>query len=234
MTDQEFSDEAAICEQELIDAYAVRQLNANDMESLKPWIENSPHRRERAKMARALLTAQPQKIRIQRRVAFVWAAAACVALAVTLPLMKKMTQRNTASVSQTATTNPQVAQNENPPLAAVPGTMKPDVILLAAERMRGEPQAATYQVHPSAPVQLQIMLPGETERSGYGLQVFPLAGPHHVLLEKTNLQAESMNGQLYLNVALPPGYFPAATYTASVSREGETLVSHFTLKYSEK
>jgi hypothetical protein len=234
LTDQEFSDDAAVCEQELIDAYALRQLNADDMEGLRAWIETSPYRRERVKMARALLAAQPRKIHIQRRIAFVLAAAACVALAVTLPLMKKMMQRDTASVSPTATTSPQVAQTENPPLAALPGTMKPDVILLAAERMRGEPQAATYQVHPNAPVQLQIMLPGETERSGYGLQVFPLEGPHHILLEKTNLQAESMNGQLYLNVALPPGYFPAAAYTASVSREGETLVSHFTLKYSEK
>jgi hypothetical protein len=78
------------------------------------------------------------------------------------------------------------------------------------------------------------MLPGETERSGYGLQVVPLEGPSHILLEKTNLQAQSMNGQLYLDVTLPPGFFPPATYAASVSRSGETLVSHFTLKYSQK
>lgn len=234
LTDQEFSEGAAVCEQELIDAYALQQLNADDTEGLKAWIEASPHRRERVKMARALLLAQPRKIRIQRRIAFIWAAAACVALAVTLPLMKKMAQRNPTSVSQTAATSTQSLQSANAPPIALPAAIRPDVILLAAERVRGELQVATYQVHRNSPVQLQIMLPGETVRSGYGLQVLSLEGPRHILLEKTDLQAQSMNGQLYLNITLPPGYLAPETYTAYVSRSGETLVSHFILKWSQE
>ena len=234
LTDQEFSDDAAMCEQELIDAYALQQLSVDDMEGLRAWVESSPPRRERVKMARAILLARPPKIRIQRRIAFIWAAAACVALAVTLPLMKKIAQRNPPAVSQTAATNPQQVEGANAPLVASSEAMKPDVILLAAERVRGEEQPATYKVHRNAPVQLQIILPGETERSGYGLQVVPLDEPHHVLLEKADLQAESMNGQLYLEVTLPPGSLPPSTYTASVSRDGETLVSNFILQYSQK
>ena len=56
---------------------------------------------------------------------------------------------------------------------------------------------------------------------------------HIILLEKTDLEAQSIDGQLYLNVTLPPGSLPPAIYTASVSRRGETLVSHFTLKWSQ-
>lgn len=231
LTDQEFSDDAAVCEQELIDAYALQQLSVDDMEGLRGWIESSPDRMQRVKMARALLLTPPRKFRIQRRIAFVLAAAACLLLAVTLRLTQRVTQKNSTLVSQTSATNTQPVPM---PAATVPGAIKPDVILLAVERVRGEQQIASYEVHRSAPVQLQIMLGGETARTGYKLQVVPLEGPSQILLEKTNLQAQSMNGQLYLNVTLPPGYLPPATYSASVSRRGETLVSHFTLKWSQE
>jgi hypothetical protein len=232
LADQEFSDAAAVCEQELIDAYALQQLNADDMEGLRPWIESSPMRMQRVKMARALLLVAPQRIRAKRRMVLILATAACVLAAVTLHLTNRTAQKNPNSAPETSATSPTQSQGVNGPPVASPSDAKPDVILLVAERVRGEQQIATYQVHPNATVQLQIMLGGETARSGYRLQVVPLEGSHHILLEKTGLQAQSINGQLYLNVTLPPGFLPPAAYTASVSRHGETLVSHFTLKWS--
>jgi hypothetical protein len=234
LTDQEFSDDAAVCEQELIDAYALRQLNDGDMESLRPWIESSPGRMQRVKMARALLLPRPQRMRSRQRITVLLAAAACVLAAVTLLFVHRTTQKESTSISQTSATNAKPFQVASGPSVASPVETKPDVILLAVERIRGEQQTASYQVHRDAPVQLQIMLGGETARSGYGLQVVSQEGKRHILLEKKDLEAQSLNGQLYLSVTLPPGSLPPATYTASVSRSGETLVSHFTLKWPQK
>jgi hypothetical protein len=230
LADQEFSDAAAVCEQELIDAYALQQLNADDMEGLRPWVEASPQRMQRVEIARALLLPRPQKIRAKQRMAVILAIAACVLAAVTL----HVTHRPVQSVPQTSATNGGQSHGANGPSVALPTDTKSDVILLVAERTRGDQQIANYQVHRAAAVQLQVMLSGETAHSGYTLQVVPVEGPRHILLEKKALQAQSMNGQLYLNVTLPPGSLPPATYAASVSRGGETLVSHFTLKWSPK
>ena len=234
LADQEFSDAAAVCEQELVDAYALRQLNADEMEELRDWIEASADRTQRVKMARALLLPRPQRIRSNPRVAIILAVAACVLVAITLPLMHRAAQKDATSVSQAPAPNAMPSPSAIPPSVAIPSAIKPDVILLAAERVRGEQQIASYQVHRNAPVQLQVLLSGETARSGYSLQVTPLEGPRRILLEKTGLPAQSVNGQLYLNVTLPPGSLPPATYTASVSRHGETLTSQFTLKWSQK
>jgi negative regulator of sigma E activity len=234
LVDQEFSDAAAVCEQELIDAYALQQLNADETAGLKSWIDNSPGRTQRVKMARPLLLAGPQRIRSKQRIAFMLAVAACVLVAITLPLAHRTAQKDATSVSQAPAPNAMPSPSAIAPSVTVPSAIKPDVILLAAERVRGEQQTVSYQVHRDAPVQLQVMLNGETARSGYRLQVVPMEGPRHILLDKTDLQAQSINGQLYLNVALPPGFLSPATYTASVSRHGETLVSHFMLKWSQK
>jgi hypothetical protein len=59
----------------------------------------------------------------------------------------------------------------------------------------------------------------------------PLADPSKILLQQDNLEAQTLAGQLYLTLTLPPGSLPPATYTASVTRQGNTLVSTFTLKW---
>ena len=232
LTDQDFSDAAAVREQELIDAYALQQLNADDMEGLRHWIETSSRRMQRVKMARTLLLASSQRSRGNWRMAAILAAAACILAAVTLHVTNRTAQKDSNAVSQASASNAGQSQGVNGPSVALPSDTKPSVVLLVAERVRGEQQIANYQVRRNAPVQLQIMLGGEAARSGYGLQVVPMEGPRRILLEKTDLQAQSINGQLYLSITLPAGAFPPATYTASVSRGGETLVSHFTLKWS--
>jgi hypothetical protein len=237
LKDQDFSDAAAACEQELIDAYARHRLDAEETRTIGLWVEASPDRVERVAMARALLQAAPQQGLRRRQISFALAAAACLFVAATLYLvntkMQHHEQRNTQLSA--AMTPPQTQiQPQTPKSAATTATAKPDVVLIAAERTRGEQKTATYQVHRENPVQLQIVLPGETAHSGYQLRVTPLADPGKTLLQQNDLEAQSMAGQLYLTVTLPPGSLPPETYLASVSHQGDTFTSTFTLKWAHQ
>jgi hypothetical protein len=137
----------------------------------------------------------------------------------------------------------QRAASTTPPQSPAPSSAaaskepaKPDVVLIAAERLRGEQKAATYQVHRESPILLQVLLPGETARSGYQVRLAAQADQHKILLQQNDLEAQPISGQsgqLYLAVTLPAGSLPPATYTASVNRQGETLVSTFILKWHE-
>jgi hypothetical protein len=186
-------------------------------------------------MARALLQATPQRGLRRQRIGVALAIAACLFVAATLYLV------NTRMRHQAQRTNQLSAANAPPqnqaPATAAPNTdhaIKPDVVLIAAERIRGEQKTATYQLHREAPIQLQILLPSETERAGYQVRVTPLADQNNILLQQNNLEAQSISGQLYLTVTLPPGSLSPATYTASVSRQSNTLVSVFTVKWAHE
>lgn len=68
--------------------------------------------------------------------------------------------RSTHPASKIMATGP-IAGAHTPALAAPNAARSPDVILLAAERLRGaEPsQPARYTVYPDAPIRLQVLLP---------------------------------------------------------------------------
>ena len=227
--DQDFSDAAALCEQDLIDAYALRHLPPDETRAVELWIEASPARVERVRIARALLKITPRSSR-RRQIDVVLAIAACLLVAATL---FQMTGRLLHPRQQTTlATNSAPPQNKIPTPAPTPSApAKPDVILLAAERTRGEQTIATYQVHRASPIELQIVLPSETAHSGYQVRLATLTDPTKTLLEQNGLEAQSMAGQLYLRVTLSPGSLPPATYTASVTQHDNTLLSTFTLKW---
>jgi hypothetical protein len=233
--DQDFSDAAAACEQELIDAYAMHRLDAEETRSVGLWIEASPERVERVAMARALLQTTPQRSLRRQRIGVALAIAACLFVAATLYLVNTRTLHHAQTTNQLSATN-LPPQNQAPATAApnADHAIKPDVVLIAAERIRGEQKTATYQLHHEAPIQLQVLLPGETERAGYQVRITPLADRSKILLQQNNLEAQSISGQLYLTVTLPPGSLPPATYTTSVSRQGDTLVSVFTVKWAHE
>jgi hypothetical protein len=228
---QDFSDAAAACEQELIDAYAMHRLDAEEARAIGLWVEASPDRVERVAMARALLQATPHRGLRRRQISFALAAAACLLVAATLYLVNTRMLHHEQSNTQLSAANTS-AQAQNPTSATPTATAKPDIVLMAAERTRGEQKIATYQVHRESPVQLQVVLPGETARSGYQLRVTSLADPGKTLLQQDDLEAQSMTGQLFLTVTLPPGSLPPATYFASVTHQRDTLTSTFTLKWA--
>jgi hypothetical protein len=226
LQDQDFSDAAAACEQELIDAYALRHLNEEETRALGLWIEASPNRVERVAMARALLQATPRRGTGRQRWSFALAAAACLLVAGTLYLLNSRmhpAQKPALSAANAIPLQP------IPPIPAQEA--KTDVVLIAAERTRGHQKPSTYQIHRDSPIQLQILLPAETASSGYQVRV---TDQTRTVLQQDNLEAQSVAGQLYLTVTLPPGSLPPATYTASVTRQADTLVSTFTLKWGNE
>ena len=228
--DQDVSDAAAACEQQLIDNYALHRLDAEETRAIGLWIEASPERVERVAMARALFQATPQQgQRRKKRANIALAAAASLLVAGTLYLVNSKMSHHKQQTPQLSASN--TAPRDHAPSAA---EARPDVVLIAAERTRGEKATATYQVHRENPIQLQVVLPGETAHSGYQLRIASLADQSKTLLQRDGLDAQSMAGQLYLTVTLPPGSLPPATYTASVSRQGDTLVSNFALKWTAK
>jgi anti-sigma-K factor RskA len=231
LEDQDFSDAAALCEQELIDTYALRRLQPEETRAVSLWIEASPDRVERVTIARALLQNAPRRSSRRHQIDIVLAVAASLLIAATLfQVTVRMLHRRqqTAQLSASNATPTQI----QPPAATSGTAIKPDVILLAAERTRGEQKITTYQVHRKSPIELQVVLPGETARSGYQVRLALLADPTKTLLQQNNLEAQSMAGQLYLTVTLPPGSLPPATYTASVTRQDNTLLSTFALKWT--
>jgi hypothetical protein len=229
LTDQDFSDAVAVHEQDLIDAYALGSLTAEEARSIQTWIEASPRRMQRVSMARAFLIRRPQKIRRKQYVTIMLAAAACIlaAVGITLSLTSKSMRQNSKSVSSGTIAAVQSSMPDTSPGNAA----KPEVILLVAERIRGQQQSTTHQLHRGVPVQLQIILAGETERSGYLLRLHSLGEDKHVLPEYKDLNAESVGGQLYIKVDFLPGSLPPGTYRAFVSKGGDTLVSDFAVRW---
>ena len=228
LKDQDFSDAVAVHEQDLIDAYALGSLAPEETRSIQAWIEASPRRMQRVNMARAFLIRRPQKIRRKQYVTIMLAAAACIlaAVGITLSLTSKSMRQNSKNVYSGT-----IAAVQNGMRDKSPGnTAKPEVILLVAERVRGQQQTTTHQLHRGASVQLQIILVGETARSGYLLRLHSLGKDKRVLSEYKDLNAESVDGQLYIKVDFSPDSLPSGTYRAFVSRGGDTLVSDFAVR----
>ncbi len=229
LSDQEYSDAAAVCEQAMIDAYAQGSLDAEEMSALRVWIEASPHRMQRVEIARAFLRQKPQSVHsIWNRTAL-FALTACILAAIGVALILVNRPIKNSSTAALAPVSPHAVAPPTAPSAAVLA-QKPAVILLIAERIRGEQQVATYRIPHDAQVQLQVLLPGETAGSGYTLEVASLDDQAHVLLSQKHLKAQSIEGQLYLSATFAPGSLPPGSYRASVIRNEDTLISQFAVK----
>jgi len=205
----------------------MHRLDVEETRAIGLWIEASPERVERVTMARVLLQSTPQRGQQKKKTNITLAAAASLLAAATLYLVNSKMSHHEQQATQLSASN--TAPQDH--TAAATATTKPDIVLIAAERTRGEQKTATYQIHRESPIQLQVLLPGETNHSGYQLRIVSLTDPSKTLFEQNELEAQSIAGQLYLTATLPPGSLPPATYTASISRRGDTLISTFALKW---
>lgn len=227
LTDHDFSDAVALQEQDLIDGYVLGSLNHEEARFVRSWIEASPRVMQRVRMAQALLVRRPQRFRRRQFVVGALAAAACVLVAIGVSLKVSTSSHPKEVASGTvANTSPQ----QNRAIQPTDESGKPAVILLVAERIRGDQQFPSYHVGRDAAVQLQILLAGETARSGYALKVESVTGKRHILLEQQDLEAQSVEGRLYIKGTFPPGSFPPGTYRTLVRRGGETLIAHFAVR----
>jgi anti-sigma-K factor RskA len=230
LADQEFSDAAAACEQELIDAYASNSLDAKERDALQLWIEASPRRMQRVTMSRALFAKQPQRIRQDWRIAGMLAAAACIVAAVGVTLFLANRPIRSSSTAAMSTPPAHAVAPSNGLTAKSAGTTEPQIIFLVAERIRGEQQITSHAILQDAPVEMQVLLPQEIALSGYTLTVSSLDDGSHILLKQEHLQARSAQGRLYLSVKFAAGSLPRGRYRASVSRGEDKLTAQFTIK----
>jgi hypothetical protein len=228
LADQEFSDVVAVLEQEVIDDCAMGSLTAERAASIRSWVEASPRRMQRVKMARALLTSRSTARNRKLHLALTLAAAASILIAagVTLRWFTKLPGKEFTTRSQAT-----------PPAKSVPPQAVPEtgnsgrsaVILIVAERIRGEQPIATYRIRPDVPVELQILLAGAAVHSTYDLEIVSLDSKQQVILKQEDLQPRVEAGQSYLDASFPPGSLSSATYKVTVSDGRTTLQTQFTV-----
>jgi len=223
--DQDFSDAVALSEQNLIDSYALEKLDPDTAHSIRSWIEATPRRLERVEMARAFLGGTRRKIYSkQSLVILAFAACILVAAGVTLSVRNK-SDLKAASPGKVATTN--AAPGGVAPAAK--SSPKPQVILLVAERIRGEQPIATYRIQPDAPVRLQVLLISEKARATYSVRIMSFNQPH-VIWEQEALKPDEKDGQPFIETTLPAGSLPPASYNIVVTGIDGELVSHFVVR----
>jgi hypothetical protein len=234
LTDQEFTDEVAQHEQELIDDYAVGRLNSEESPAIRSWVEESSRRMQRVEMAKALLLRAPMKERRRHRTAYVLAAAACllaavgISLALTKGYIKRNSQlvatetlaRSTPSLSGTTSLSPAISQ-------------KPEVLLLVAERVRGRQPLARYRISREAPLRMQILLSDDFVATDCTLEILSLYPRQRILLQQKNLKAQTKREQSYLEISLPAGSLPGGDYRALVNGGEKMLSADFAITSSQ-
>jgi hypothetical protein len=229
LADQEFSDSMAICEQELIDAYATRSLTTGDAENLRPWIEGSETRLQRVALARTLLQKRRHVWRLPAKTVLL-ALAACLLLTIGLiirwsPWIQKPGQR---PVSEAQAPSSATSPAETKPARAP--VQKTDIILLVAERIRGQQgQIPTFIIHPGNPIKLEILLATDAA-AGYGLKIVRSGTRATPVYAQPYLEPHSIDGQEYLSTMLTGESLSPGTYDAILTRGGKSLVSRFVIK----
>jgi anti-sigma-K factor RskA len=227
LMDQDFSDAVAVCEQELIDSFALGQMDPADARSFQSWIDRDPARLQRVRMARALLQHKPSRIGSgRRRLAVMMAVAACllVSAAITLRMVNRSGNQPKPPAEKPVAAAGSSTQRVTPPRS---GTEKAGVIVLIAERIRGEEPITQYQVHPGTPIELQVLLTGKAPDTPYTLQI---VSSGRVLVERAGLNVREQAGHPYIEVTLPASSLPPATYDVIVSERENRLFSRFAIR----
>lgn len=224
------SDAVAVCEQEILDSYALGELDPEQARALQPWIEATPARRERVRMARALLREKPRVIgRGKQLVALLLAAAACIAvgLGITFRVLHKSASPSKAASPSIASP---VERSTNGAASVLGSAQKTGVILLVAERLRGEPPIPAFRMDADVPIELQVLLNGGVSRPKYGLKIVSSGIRQRIVVERSGLSVQKKDGHSFLDVTLPAGSLPPATYDVLVGDRDDRLFSRFSIR----
>lgn len=220
LADQEFSDAVAVCEQEIIDSYASGSLPSDETASLRGWIEISPRRMQRVRMARALLVRTSKSNRNRRFLATAMATAAC------LLIVASVSVRMFRPQGKLSTSHSPESTNRASGVPSPGGSSESRaVILLVAESIRGEGPPATYRVSSDASVEVQILLVGGVRDGSYSLEI--TSTNQQILLKKENLRSRMAAAQCYIDAFFSAGAFPPGAYRAVVKGERTILTSDF-------
>ncbi len=172
---------------------------------------------------------------LRRNNPWLWLGAASAACLLAGAMLTGIVLRHThpGTATMPSASMPTAAGPGLAPPAATPSTSpaaarSPDVILLAAERLRGPApsQSAAYTLHPDAPIRLQVLLPRASAASvsahAYTLSVRP-ANSQAMLARFPGLSALRESGTLYLEATLAPSTLKPGAYIVTVTSPGAVV-----------
>lgn len=230
IANQEFSDAAATCEQEMIDSCAAEILPYEESTAVGEWIAASPRRTQRLRMAQSLLKAKQGKARAGRRT-MILAIAACLLVIAGLSAARFELARRELSESSVASSTGQsvsspgrIASSPREPIATA-------TLLLVAERSRGTLPVPSYKIRQDIPLHLEILLNGGAVSGAYDLTIESLDRPRKLMLERHNLNSRQSAGHTFVDAMFAAGSLPVGTYQASVSSGENIMISRFVVAH---
>lgn len=218
--DEDFSQQLLLAEEDLLEDYAGGLLEPATHEALRSWVMSSERRRAKVQLIQAM-RQQARKARVQQITRRWLAVAACLLTAAGLAVWHGLRSR---------TSGPSVASYVSPP-----ASLKPDVILLAAERVRGTnaPAEATYLVHNQRPISLQVLL-SESTGGPYTLEVrSATVSSNWPAIHATNLMPQSASGVVFIEITLPANRLSTGEYSATLNSARGAFISRFRVQAKE-
>lgn len=232
LSDHAFSDAVALCEQELIDRYAVGNLNAADRAALQPWIEAAPRRMQRMRIALSLQELGSRTSQRRWSMRFVLPIAAAIAgLAVLTWMAGKRLGHNPGPARETAARNGASAGSGTAPKATGPSAPADQIILVVAERVRGETPTQLVTPRRNSTATLQVLLPEGAANGSYHIRLTHSEGGQSAVLDEREVKPVVTGNRLYLIAHLPEGALVPGSYTVSVDGS-ESFLSRITLRAS--
>lgn len=228
-----FSDAAALCEQELIDAYAAGELNEADTTALQHWLEGSPRRMQRVQLARSLQEIGRRKVQRQWSMRLVLPIAAVIAgLAVLTWMTGRRFVHHPEPASDAVAQKGVPAGSERPPEPPSSPAAPEQVILVVAERVRGDMPAQLVTPQRGSAVALQVLLPADAADSPYRIRVAKSEGSRGAVLDQRGVRPVVTRDRLVLNAHLPGDALTPGSYTVVVDGAQESFVSRMTVHMS--
>ena len=230
ISNHEFSDSAAACEQELIDSYAADELNDADRAALQAWIGTSPRRVQRVRVAEALRASANRTAKHRAFGRYVLPIAAVIAgLAVVTWVAGRHFSDKPGSVPETATVQSPPAGQSNAEKTNDLATPPDHVVLIIAERVRGEPLTQLQTPYRNSAVTLQVLLPDGAPEVYYRVRVMKAGGGAKVV-DLRAVKPEVVANRLYLVVELGKGVLTRGTYEVSAVGTEDTFISRITVQ----
>lgn len=226
LSDGPVSEQIAALQEDLLEDYAAGSLEPADHESLRRWVMASERRRDQVQLARLMLLRSQQKPRSNRSTWYWLATAAAGFLAVAglylwhrIPVAKPV-----ATVQAPIPSGPATRQATTPP----------DVILLAAERLRGpSTQTGTvYVVHDQSPVRIQVVITNAAASSRYNLVLHSSDDRRNPWppIRFEGLAPQTTSGLSYVEATLSPGRLPSGKYAADVTSSSGSFTTAFRVR----
>jgi hypothetical protein len=225
LAEQDLSDAVAMLEYELLDELAAGTLREDERRTVADWAQGSEARRRRVAVSGLL---RQRKIAQSRRPG--WKAAgfllmaASLAVAVVLVVWRQESALHRPNGGQSTSQTVQTA-------SAAPAPVRPDTILLVAERLRGTEEApVVYRLHRDTPLRVQVIVPPSSEDQSYSLKISRV-GDRQFVLERDKVTPTVVGGLRFVDVLFPANALDAGSYVAVLRAGSGAWTSKFSVAW---